>query len=849
MRDNQRLARADVAVVGQGNQPAPRRGAGTPSPDGEQAKLLPASAVSPLPTTSGPIELAGAPARQRRSPAPPATREPSAAPLSPRSPEPSPQSAMPLLDEAPSDSAQVEDLFLEAGATASLLSPPDSVTLPDDEAPDGSQIEGALLSAAALTPEPAPEPDAAFRRRGDLPSPPDLLPPGTPMEAPGPVELPSPIEAPRRADALQQPVALERRSSSDAPDDWTDGPVTRPERAPTSGYPPARPSTPDVVRWTQAPRDPTGDGGGRGALWAPTDVSPEVAAPALDRPGAAPILTPIKPEETRPSPPMPADPAMPAGPALRADPALAVDPAMPDDVALLNRGQFLEHADGADAPFVASGPVPINPVAPIISSGEAAPPGGSDASNPAPPSPVLPSSDERDDGSLLEHQSTNDAVDDRQDRSVPRRQLPAVPDMSQSDPREYWPDALESSRQSADAVPPEEPQLAVTTVEPPDAASVTESTAPLASTLDADSPAAAGLNASFAQGSSVLGDVPSPRSSAPAQAAADDLGTALTAEARPASVSSVGEEAGPDLGASVEPLLSAGGDDPPSVLSASSRAFLTPLVGIDPASVIIRQDAAAQAVTAAQGADALTQGEVIALGSGQAPDMPSTIGLLAHELTHVAQGRQPRFVPPVLQAPFRADTAGPIGQPAESTTILPTVPTAPIAPPVGGPTGDLEAVARAVESRVTTLASGRFAPAVAAWAGQSEAPAAPLSLSLPAPVSAAQLPADPWNGLPAPWEPWPAWAADPPSLTVAAAQPAHTVLSADPMGGAAGDSGATVGATSSVQRADTGRMLPQEEAPAVHPGSIQPDQDLDALARQVYAILGRRLAAERRRLG
>jgi hypothetical protein len=54
-----------------------------------------------------------------------------------------------------------------------------------------------------------------------------------------------------------------------------------------------------------------------------------------------------------------------------------------------------------------------------------------------------------------------------------------------------------------------------------------------------------------------------------------------------------------------------------------------------------------------------------------------------------------------------------------------------------------------------------------------------------------------------------------------------------------------------VQRAETGRQVPATE-PATMPQEgpqPQPEPDLDALARQVYAVLSRRLAVERRRLG
>ena len=73
------------------------------------------------------------------------------------------------------------------------------------------------------------------------------------------------------------------------------------------------------------------------------------------------------------------------------------------------------------------------------------------------------------------------------------------------------------------------------------------------------------------------------------------------------------------------------------------------MTGVDPASVRIYRGPLAERVTATQNADALTDGGAIALGAGHATDTPETLGLLAHELTHVAQRRTPRFVPPIAQ--------------------------------------------------------------------------------------------------------------------------------------------------------------------------------------------------------
>src|SRR5205814_4871925 len=64
----------------------------------------------------------------------------------------------------------------------------------------------------------------------------------------------------------------------------------------------------------------------------------------------------------------------------------------------------------------------------------------------------------------------------------------------------------------------------------------------------------------------------------------------------------------------------------------STRRFLEPLVGIDPASVNVYQ--APHGAPATRGADAVTLGEDVVLAAGQAGSSPDALGLLAHELTH-----------------------------------------------------------------------------------------------------------------------------------------------------------------------------------------------------------------------
>ncbi len=113
------------------------------------------------------------------------------------------------------------------------------------------------------------------------------------------------------------------------------------------------------------------------------------------------------------------------------------------------------------------------------------------------------------------------------------------------------------------------------------------------------------------------------------------------------------------------------------------------MTGVDPAGVRIYRGPLAERVTATQNADALTDGGANALSAGHATDTPETLGLLAHELTHVAQRRAPRFVPPIAQAPQLQS------QPAMSPT-------------------DEESQAGWVEARVTNIARTRSAAPIAA---------------------------------------------------------------------------------------------------------------------------------------
>ncbi len=291
--------------------------------------------------------------------------------------------------------------------------------------------------------------------------------------------------------------------------------------------------------------------------------------------------------------------------------------------------------------------------------------------------------------------------------------------------------------------------------------------------------------------------------------------------------------------------------------SETTRRFLTPIVGIDPADVPIHRGVEASRIAVAHGADAVTTGGEVFVAAGFPEDTVEGLGLLAHELTHVVRNRQARFVPPVI-APTPA-------RPAAVATREET---------------DEESVALQVEQQVrseaaraeharqvdpfaaaNTTTNLTFRPPVSARA-QSDAPsvqpAAIESTSRPTESGSAD---DDWGGLPTPWEPMPDWLAPAPSPINSATPHAYVTRSGAPSANAplasmAMPATATASSTAAaVQTAATDRSTASHDSPAPasatggdeHAGPVEPD--LDALARQVYGVLRRRLAAERRRLG
>ena len=250
----------------------------------------------------------------------------------------------------------------------------------------------------------------------------------------------------------------------------------------------------------------------------------------------------------------------------------------------------------------------------------------------------------------------------------------------------------------------------------------------------------------------------------------------------------------------------------PVIVSPATRHFLKPLVGIDPASVALREGPAATAITALHGAEALTIGETVAFSPGSAGEAPRQLGLLAHELTHVARQRQSRFIPPVARA-----RTSPLPVRASSRHL------------------DDEALARRVEARV--VAAAENAPLTVPGFGEESGPqsSAPIADSA----------AEDWGGLPAPWEPFPEWVT---SMQGSAPIPNATVQSGR---GDFSSLALPAPAALSVERAEIGRSLEEEKPAGSSAVQLEPAKsvapDLDLLAKQVYTVLKRRLEAERRR--
>jgi Domain of unknown function (DUF4157) len=259
-------------------------------------------------------------------------------------------------------------------------------------------------------------------------------------------------------------------------------------------------------------------------------------------------------------------------------------------------------------------------------------------------------------------------------------------------------------------------------------------------------------------------------------------------------------------------------------LSQNATRFLKPIVGIDPNDVKIYRDPQSERLTKAARADALTFGDTVLLSSEQPLESPETLGLIAHELTHVARNRQARFVPPVARA-------------------------------------NNNLAASAQSGNEEGLALGVEAFARQGWNNFNQnTPTQNLrSQTTPSNTDANR---SSYGGLPAPAD-LPQWFIEDRVPPQAASQPApraaEVVRSApestpfmpqaptNPMAASMGAQAASQGRDVPTPPPAAG-PLPASQQPKPEPIPNRAAPDLDAMARQVYTILKRRLANERHRM-
>jgi hypothetical protein len=288
--------------------------------------------------------------------------------------------------------------------------------------------------------------------------------------------------------------------------------------------------------------------------------------------------------------------------------------------------------------------------------------------------------------------------------------------------------------------------------------------------------------------------------------AANDSGEeARSAPGAPAPLTVEAAELAPELG-------------PPEPPRPSTRALLRPAAGIDPGDVPIFRGPQVARLVRAFAADALSVDGGILVGDARAEESPEGLGLLAHELAHVARASASRYNPPVVAA--RAPSLS----------------------------SDEEAIAVAAEAAVIeAVRSPRLPARGAAGPGEADVGSQP------------EQPRDrtAWGRLPAPWEPWPEATPARPAPTTSTLAPVPSPAPPSPSPSlpppeappvAAPSLAAAAPAAPRAAAIDRPQAVAQTPPPEEHdraPAEAEPD--LDALAQQVFRVLKRRLAAERRR--
>jgi len=299
------------------------------------------------------------------------------------------------------------------------------------------------------------------------------------------------------------------------------------------------------------------------------------------------------------------------------------------------------------------------------------------------------------------------------------------------------------------------------------------------------------------------------------------------AEAPPHGVAPVAEPGDEDVDTT---LAEAVARTPEVGVSAAARSMLEPLLGIDPDSVRLQEGGMAGEAAAARDADALAVGEhILAPPGATTGDSPEALGLLAHELTHVARQRSPTFVPPVLLEGDLVPEGTPFVPPlegAEEAVALAAeravrraaraTPSPAGGPAPSGPEGGREAFGG-------FPAPGEPLPLPSVWDSTSSTTSRGERPAESPPRSRSSQLAEDWGGPPSWAEP--ASEGGEPS-PVHAAQRGRDAEDGDRGGGGGQDDDDATGSTS---------------------GGGAKGDSIDVLARKVYRVLRRRLLAERRR--
>ncbi|MGE0885930.1 MAG: DUF4157 domain-containing protein [Blastocatellales bacterium] len=291
-------------------------------------------------------------------------------------------------------------------------------------------------------------------------------------------------------------------------------------------------------------------------------------------------------------------------------------------------------------------------------------------------------------------------------------------------------------------------------------------------------------------------------------------------------------------------------------LSPTERQFLKPLPGFYPDDITVEQGQASMDSTGNRQLDAATEaateGERIFVKPEISQRKPGQLGLLAHEKTHAVRSKQPRFVAPVARERGETKTvlaSTVMGEPAQSF-VQPE--------PVGS------------ASTMRLLAEEKPARSVIARVRRKAVEAARLPQQLSEQEPAAGLSGEAHVGTPHSAESWFApegneadRRADSAEAQSALPESFHPSESGWVKTGGTGSVQSSSGleavrsgslpsspsSFASLHRAERGREIAEVPARlnAMSPFGKQRALNLDALADQVYVVLKRRLAAERRR--